>query len=216
MRMWWITKTPLRRDLREAAIIAQRHTLKEQERHGRLYNRKVKGSPLTVGDRVLVANRGENRRRKVADKWESSPYVVIAVCPDISVYRIQEINSNKVREVDRNFLLPVNFLPIVESQEQDGEVVAAKNEIGLQGNGVDHDARTATWILSNDGFDGNDHTNCTDLPKVSDCVSEILDSTSFAENMQERDHVEEINYVEGRDVNMTSSAESFDIGGQTS
>ncbi len=49
----------LRKDLREAAHIARIHTLKEQEQHGRLYNRKVKGCPLTVGDRVLVVNRGE-------------------------------------------------------------------------------------------------------------------------------------------------------------
>ncbi|XP_060738507.1 alpha-2-macroglobulin-like protein 1 [Tachysurus vachellii] len=51
----------LKKDLREAAHIARMHTLKEQERHGRLYNRKVKGCPLAVGDRVLVANRGEKR-----------------------------------------------------------------------------------------------------------------------------------------------------------
>lgn len=49
----------LRKDLQEAAHIARIHTLKEQEQHGRLYNRKVKGCPLTVGDRVLVVNRGE-------------------------------------------------------------------------------------------------------------------------------------------------------------
>ncbi len=93
----------LRKDLREAAHIARMHTLKEQERHGRLYNRKVKGCPLTVGDRVLVANRGERGRRKVADKWESSPYEVVVVYPEINVYRIREINSDKVRVVHRNF-----------------------------------------------------------------------------------------------------------------
>ncbi|RXN14312.1 interleukin-1 receptor accessory -like 1-A isoform X3 [Labeo rohita] len=94
----------LRKDLREAAHIARMHTPKEQEQHGKIYNRKVKGCPLTVGVRVLVANRGEKGRRKVADKWESSPYEVMTVYPDISVYRIREINSDKVRVVHRNHL----------------------------------------------------------------------------------------------------------------
>ena len=75
----------LKKDLREVVQIAQRHSQKEQTRHARLYNRKVKGSPLTIGDRVLVANRGERGRRKVADKWESTMYKYVAANPDISV-----------------------------------------------------------------------------------------------------------------------------------
>lgn len=204
----------LRRDLREAAHIAQMHTLKEQERHGRLYNRKVKGSPLTVGDRVLVANRGEKGRRKVADKWESSPYVVMAVYPDINVYRIQEINSNKVRVVHRNFLLPVNFLPIDDPQEQDGKDDVVTDEIDHQEKNVDHDARTANWILSNlDGFDEDGRSNCTDLPDVSG----ILDSASSdAENLLERSAVKRTHDVERRDITVTSDADSPELGGQDS
>lgn len=203
----------LKKDLREAAHIARMHTLKEQERHGRLYNRKVKGCPLAVGDRVLVANRGEKGRRKVSDKWESSPYEVTAVYPDINVYRIREINSDKVRLVHRNLLLSVNFLPVDEHQESDQKDDDVNDEIDLQENKVDLDDRTANWVLSNpDGFDEEDkHTNCTDLPDVSDCVSEILDSASTdAGNLQE------INDVKVRsDVNVTSDVD-LPEGGQDS
>lgn len=48
--------TTLRRDLSTAAEIARKHSLKEQDHHAILYNRKVRGSPLVVGDRVLLAN----------------------------------------------------------------------------------------------------------------------------------------------------------------
>ncbi|RXN16245.1 gypsy retrotransposon integrase 1 [Labeo rohita] len=209
----------LRKDLREAAHIARMHTLKEQERHGKIYNRKVKGCPLTVGDRVLVANRGEKGRRKVADKWESSPYEVMTVYPDINVYRIREINSDKVRVVHRNLLLPVNFLPVDDPQEQDGKDDDVNDEIDVHGNKVDLDDRTANWILSHpDGFEEEDgRTNCTDLLVVSDCVSEILDSASTdAENLQERSDVNVISDVERSDVNVTSDVDLPEVEGQDS
>ncbi|XDV11309.1 hypothetical protein PO909_000279 [Leuciscus waleckii] len=219
----------LKNDLREAARIAQVHTLKEQERHGRLYNRKVKGCPLAVGDRVMVANRGEKGRRKVADKWESSPYEVMIVYPDINVYRIKSINSDKVRVVHRNLLLPVNFLPIDEPQEQDQRNDDVNDEIAqrdpvdhddeiVQGD-LDHDDRTANWILSNpDGFVEKDgHTYSTDLPDVSDCVSEILDSVSVdAGNLNERGDSKVQRDVDRSDENVTSDVNLPEVNGQDS
>lgn len=44
----------LKRDLSEAAHIANSQT--EQACQAKNYSRRVKGSPLTVGDRVLLAN----------------------------------------------------------------------------------------------------------------------------------------------------------------
>ena len=117
----------LKKDLREAVQIAQRHSQKEQTRHARLYNRKVKGSPLIIGDRVLVANRGERGRRKLADKWESTMYEIVAANPDINVYKIKDVASDKLKVVHRNLLLPVNFLPIGDGEDThtrgSGEVV---------------------------------------------------------------------------------------------
>ncbi len=82
--------TALRRDLSTAAEIARKHSLKEQNRHAILYNRKVRGSPLAVGDRVLLANRGEKGKRKVAEKWDSVLYEIQSVRPEINVYRIKD------------------------------------------------------------------------------------------------------------------------------
>ncbi|XP_068580871.1 uncharacterized protein [Cebidichthys violaceus] len=48
----------LKHDLSEAVRIARLNSLTEQARQAKNYNRKAKGSPLTVGDRVLLANRG--------------------------------------------------------------------------------------------------------------------------------------------------------------
>ncbi len=70
----------------------------------------MKGLPLTVGDRVLLANRGERGKRKIADKWESKLYEVMSVRSPINVYRIRDTETGREKTVHRNLLLPVNFL----------------------------------------------------------------------------------------------------------
>ena len=65
--------------LKEAIVIAQDHATKEQSRHAQLYNRKVKGSKIEIGDRVLLANRKERGKKKLADRWESTVYTVVDV-----------------------------------------------------------------------------------------------------------------------------------------
>ena len=67
----------LRRDLVEAIRIAQMSTTKQQEKQTELYNHKVRGAPVEVGDRVLLANKGERGRRKLADRWEGHLYTVV-------------------------------------------------------------------------------------------------------------------------------------------
>lgn len=170
----------LKKDLREAVQIAQRHSQKEQTRHARLYNRKVKGSPLAIGDRVLVANRGERGKRKVADKWESSPYKVVAVNPVINVYKIKDVNSDRVRVVHRNLLLPVDFLPLDDEQDlQPSEGDEAVPEVSLLDEEISVGDRTAHWVYATPNFlEGECQVHHTDDPDVSECVLEPGDSAS--------------------------------------
>lgn len=58
----------LKRDLSEAARVAGQNSRIAQTRQAKNYDRKAKGAPLLVGDRVLLANRGERGKRKIADK----------------------------------------------------------------------------------------------------------------------------------------------------
>ena len=55
------------KDLEEAMVIAQEHVTKEQRWHTELYNKRVKGPVIDVGDRMLLVNRKEREKRKVAD-----------------------------------------------------------------------------------------------------------------------------------------------------
>lgn len=62
----------------------------------RNYNHKAKSSPLTVDDRVLLANHSERGKRKFADKWESMVFEVTPVKPGISVHCIRDPMTSPV------------------------------------------------------------------------------------------------------------------------
>lgn len=88
-----------------------------------------------MGDRVLVANKSERGKRKLADKWEDGVYTVVDANHRIHVYKIEDA-AGQTKVVHRNLLLEVNFLPLpgkdqcgdaqatalsLESQESDQE-----------------------------------------------------------------------------------------------
>ncbi|KAL3969330.1 hypothetical protein ACER0C_027127 [Sarotherodon galilaeus] len=102
----------LREDVKEAMVIARARAAQEKRRHSQLYNRRVKGSRIEVGDRVLVANRKERGKKKVADRWESTVYTVIDVNHDTHTFKIHDSVSGRERVVHRNLLLVANFLPL--------------------------------------------------------------------------------------------------------
>lgn len=58
---------------------------------------------------MLIANKGDEGRRKLAYKWESTVYVVINWNPQTHTYVVQDEKGNKT-VVHRNLLLNINFL----------------------------------------------------------------------------------------------------------
>lgn len=66
-----------RDDLAQAMKVSQCSGSKQQQRQANLYNKKQKGAPVNIGDRVLLANKGERGKKKTADRWESHIYIVI-------------------------------------------------------------------------------------------------------------------------------------------
>ena len=106
-------------DLKEAMVVAQEHVTKEQHRHALLYNRKVKGSFIDKGEQVLLANKKEKGKRKLADKWDSTIYTVLDVNHETHTYKITDNVSGRVKIVHRNLIMPVNFLPIELNDSSD-------------------------------------------------------------------------------------------------
>ncbi|CAI5681706.1 unnamed protein product [Oreochromis niloticus] len=142
--------------LSEAAKIAQEHTSNEQEHQARQYNKKIKGVSLNVGDRVLLANKGERGKKKLADKWEPQVYTVVERHPRTHIYRISD-SSGQSKVVHRNLLLDMSFLPVQDSlRSQSLDLFSSEGDLSACGDLEDPSsletestaARTSLWVLS--------------------------------------------------------------------
>ncbi|KAL7851888.1 hypothetical protein SRHO_G00176730 [Serrasalmus rhombeus] len=125
--------------------IAQKHSTAEQQRQAQQYNKRIKGSHLSVGDRVVVANKGERGKRKLADKWEDKLYTVVSVDPSIHVYKIKDA-AGRIRVVHRNLLMEVNFLPVpglFQSEDNNG----ANQSLTEESDPEDHDDDRQTALV---------------------------------------------------------------------
>lgn len=78
------------KDLKEAIRIAQSNTTQAQKKQAEQYNKQVKGVALEIGDKVLLANRSERTRGKLADLWDSTVYVITWKDPNVYVYRVED------------------------------------------------------------------------------------------------------------------------------
>ena len=95
------------------------------------YDMKVRGGVPCAGDLVLVKQVGLKGKHKIADKWDTEPYVVIGK-PDekMPVYEIRRHDgTGAARTVHRNLILPL-ALPVTESKDDEyGTSDAADDEI---------------------------------------------------------------------------------------
>jgi hypothetical protein len=103
----------LRNRLDLAYRIAVAEGSKLSARHKALYDKKVRGATVNVGDYVLVRKVGIIGKHKLANVWEDDPYFVSSQPdPSIPVFVVKEVGKRKLRTLHRNMLLPINFLPL--------------------------------------------------------------------------------------------------------
>ncbi|KAK7933215.1 hypothetical protein WMY93_004111 [Mugilogobius chulae] len=151
----YVKKT--RDTLKEALDTAQANADASQRRQARLYNLRVKGTDIEEGDQVLLANKGERGRRKLADRWCSTLYTVVSKDAKCHTFRIRNTVTGQEKVVHRNLLLSANFLPLEldheqksvssfdSTPEQSNENSASQplSVIDSEHNAVD---RTAEWV----------------------------------------------------------------------
>ena len=103
----------LKNRLSDAYKCASEEAAHKGEKYKHYYDTGIRHSVLEAGDRVFVKKVGIKSKHKLADIWESTPYVVISqLMPDIPLYMVKKENStNKPKPLHRNMLLPFNALP---------------------------------------------------------------------------------------------------------
>lgn len=116
---------------------------------------------MEIGDKVLLANRRERARGKLADLWDSTVFVTWKN-PNVHVYKVEDPVIKKNKVVHRNFMLPVNFLPTGQSDTESTVLSTLSNDESDMEEPdpkeaprhVDEDyddQRTAAWVLQTEG-----------------------------------------------------------------
>lgn len=178
--------------LHEAASIAQKHTAKEQQKQAEGYNRRVRGTHLNLGDRVLIANKGERGKRKLADKWDPKVYTVKDRNLQTNVYKLTDDAGNH-RVVHRNLVLDISFLPVKSvneavdddqsSTEQPEDESCSLNPFETPEHDDSHDV-TEPWI-SDDSADAQSLMSSDDIATEVDDLNQENDEPSVQEHTED-------------------------------
>ncbi|XP_076729357.1 uncharacterized protein LOC143412473 [Maylandia zebra] len=102
----------LKSHLEESYKLAIENSEKVMKRNKNRFDKNVTASQLNVGDRVLVRNVRLRGKHKLADKWESSVYIVVKKAGTLPVYTVRPEGQDKpLRTLHRDLLLPCGYLP---------------------------------------------------------------------------------------------------------
>lgn len=100
--------------LHEAAEIAQKHAVQEQRKHTKFYNSS------NNGDRVLIANKGERGKRKLADRWEPTVYIIVDNDTKTHIYKkghTKVVHVLRMKHVDLQLLIAQMILTVRANQQ---------------------------------------------------------------------------------------------------
>lgn len=84
--------------------------IQPKQRNKKYYDRKIRGAPLTAGDRVLTKECAFEGPHKLKDKWSQEIFVVVDRHGTLPVYKVKPESGGKTRTLHRNLLLPVQFI----------------------------------------------------------------------------------------------------------
>ena len=158
--------------------IAQDAIRKAGAKSKRLYDVKVRGSVPEVGDMVMVKLTGLIGPHKIADKWESEPYIIKSKPQqDMPVYVVKrEDGKGKERTLHRNHILPL-ALPlrdtsssVSKTQQSDANVpkpASSDEPLDSSSESSDEDSEIEMPLHQEDEEDPDSNTENEDQASVS-------------------------------------------------
>ena len=102
--------------------IVLQHREKAQMKQDKYYNQKAKAVKISVGDKVLVKRLAFDGKHKIADKFESEPYLVIQQPrPDIPVFKLRFQETDRERTLHQNHPLLIDDQDDKTDEDDEGE-----------------------------------------------------------------------------------------------
>ena len=174
----------LKKQLSVAYDIARRQSSISKKKNKQLYDRRIRGAKLEIGDYVLARNLGLRGKQKLADKCTETVYEVKSQPnADIPVYVVSPVGDDKhSRTLHRNLLLPVNSLPIDKPEKSSKKTVdsSVSNDTFIsssesESDSLDSEMSVVTdYVIQPCSFPDNDNFN-SDIQDVT--LSDNLEST---------------------------------------
>ena len=174
----------LKKQLSVAYDIARRQSSVSKKKNKQLYDRRIRGAKLEIGDYVLARNLGLRGKQKLADKWTETVYEVKSEPnADIPVYVVSPVGDDKhTRTLHRNLLLPVNSLPIDKPEKSSKKTVdsSVSDDTSISSSKSESDSSDSEMSIITDyvnqpySFPDNDNFN-SDIQDVT--LSDNLEST---------------------------------------
>ena len=107
----------LRKRLEDSYRIASEAADLSRAQQKKLYDSRIRGAMIQVGDKVLVRALAFDDKHKLADRWEEDVYIVHSQ-PNahVPVFMVKkEKGHGKARTLQRNLLLPIGSLPLPDT-----------------------------------------------------------------------------------------------------
>lgn len=95
----------IQKDLRESVNVAKGNITDAQRKQTQEYNKRANGAPLEVEHHVLLANKKERGKGKLADVWNSAVHVVTWKEPSLPIYRVEYPTTKNSKVVHCNILM---------------------------------------------------------------------------------------------------------------
>ena len=111
----------------QAYKVANEYVDRSSESKKKIYDKKIYGHQLNIGDRVLVCNvRERGGSGKLRSHWESGVYIVVDKRGELPVYTVRpESGEPKKRVLHRKLLLPCEFM---ETTNNDSVIIVQQKE----------------------------------------------------------------------------------------
>lgn len=174
--------------LSKAYQLAEEAANKAREKQKQMYDTKVRGANISIGDKVFVRILAFDGKHKLSDKWEEEPYTVTTQPnTDIPVYTVRK--ENGTRTLHRNLLLPFGFIydkeiPLHQSTKDNVQHSLKKQDKTEEGSDSDTTSEDESdsenhFIVDSDGYLDSDRI-ITEEPLDPD-----VDETQLEDNNRE-------------------------------